>query len=319
MVTSSVLCYNQAMDEILANAIADQEKYDRVVKEIFDKPKIVATILRLTVPEFQGMTVEEVLPYILEISDEVPVDDISSAALRNQPQEQTALLGKIITYDKHIKARSPKAGELNITLYFDFEFQNEYRSTTLGYPLLKRGWFYAARELDSQLGVLTEDTKYSTLQKSYSIWICNEDIPKEEQNSMTRYHIVKDDVIGHSEDVPENYDLMEVIMIRRGDAEIDAEIFDFLNGIFKSETERVNKYTGNDPVIEEEVKKMGGFGAALAEKNRNEGIGIGRDQRDREKIEVMLRKGLKPEEVANYGDYPLTLVKEVEKNMLSLA
>ena len=152
------------------------------------------------------------------------MDDISSAALRNQPQEKTALLGKIITYDKHIKARNPKAGEQNITLYFDFEFQNEYRKTTLGYPLLKRGWFYAARELDSQLGVLTEDTKYSTLQKSYSIWICNEDIPKEEQNSMTRYHIVKDDVIGHSEDVPENYDLMEVIMIRRGDAEIDAEI-----------------------------------------------------------------------------------------------
>ena len=94
---------------------------------------------------------------------------------------------------------------------------------------------------------------------------------------------------------------------------------DFLNGIFKSETDRVNKYTGNDPVIEEEVKKMGGFGAALAEKNRNEGIGIGREQRDREKIEVMLRKGLKPEEVANYGDYPLTLVKEVENNMFSLA
>ena len=94
---------------------------------------------------------------------------------------------------------------------------------------------------------------------------------------------------------------------------------DFLNGIFKSETDRVNKYTGTDPVIEEEVKKMGGFGAALAEKNRNEGIGIGREQRDREKIEVMLRKGLKPEEVANYGDYPLTLVKEVENNMFSLA
>ncbi len=45
----------------------------------------------------------------------------------------------------------------------------------------------------------------------------------------------------------------------------------------------------------------------------------GKAQRDREKIEVMLRKGLKPEEVANYGDYPITLVKEVENNMLSLA
>ena len=307
------------MDEILVKAIADQEKYDRVVKEIFDKPKIVATILRLTVPEFQDMTVDEVLPYILEISDEVPVDDISSAALRNQPQEKTALLGKIITYDKHIKARNPKAGELNITLYFDFEFQNEYRNSTLGYPLLKRGWFYAARELDSQLGVLKEDTDYNTLQKSYSIWICNEDIPKEEQNSMTRYHIVKDDVIGHSEDVPENYDLMEVIMIRRGDAEIDAEIFDFLNGIFKSETDRVNKYTGNDPVIEKEVKKMGGFGAALAEKKLKEGREQGREQRDREKIEEMLRDGHTPEEIVNFCKYPMSLVLDVEKNLLSLA
>ena len=45
----------------------------------------------------------------------------------------------------------------------------------------------------------------------------------------------------------------------------------------------------------------------------------GKAQRDREKIEVMLQKGLKPEEVANYGDYPLALVKEVESNMLSLA
>ena len=90
---------------------------------------------------------------------------------------------------------------------------------------------------------------------------------------------------------------------------------DFLNGIFKSETDRVNKYTGNDPVIEEEVKKMGGFGAALVERTETRV----REQEQRERIEVMLRKGLKPEEVANYGDYPLALVKEVESNMLSLA
>ena len=50
-----------------------------------------------------------------------------------------------------------------------------------------------------------------------------------------------------------------------------------------------------------------------------EGREQGREQEQRERIEVMLRKGLKPEEVANYGDYPLALVKEVESNMLSLA
>ena len=45
----------------------------------------------------------------------------------------------------------------------------------------------------------------------------------------------------------------------------------------------------------------------------------GKAQRDREKIEEMLRKGKTPEAIADFCDYPLSLVKEVENNMLSLA
>ena len=45
----------------------------------------------------------------------------------------------------------------------------------------------------------------------------------------------------------------------------------------------------------------------------------GKAQRDREKIEEMLRKGKTPEAIADFCDYPLTLVKKVENNMLSLA
>ena len=61
---------------------------------------------------------------------------------------------------------------------------------------------------------------------------------------------------------------------------------------------------------------MGGY---ILNTRTDDILAEGREQRDREKIEVMLRKGLKPEEVANYGDYPLDLVTEVEKNLLSLA
>ena len=253
--------------DVVMNAISDKEKYDASVKTVVLQPRFVATILRLTVPEYEGMSVEEILPYIIDISDETAVDDVSRGALMNLPQEQVALLSKIITYDFHIKARNPKAkDDINVVLYFDFEFQNEYRESTLGYPLIKRAIYYVTRELDGQLGVLTSDTDYNSLQKCYSIWICNEHIPEDEQNSMTRYHITKEDVIGHSRDIPEYYDLMEVIMIRRGKIEIDEEIFDFLNGLFKSDVNRVIKYTGSDDVIEGEVKKMGGFGQALVDK-----------------------------------------------------
>ena len=67
------------------------------------------------------------------------------------------------------------------------------------------------------------------------------------------------------------------------------------------------------------MKKMGGFGAALVEKNRNEGIGIGREQEKRERIEEMLRDGHTPEEIVNFCKYPMALVLDVEKNLLSLA
>ena len=94
---------------------------------------------------------------------------------------------------------------------------------------------------------------------------------------------------------------------------------DFLNGIFKSETDRVNKYTGNDPVIEEEVKKMGGFGAALVEKAETRARAEGREQRDREIIARMLRRGKSPEEIADLCEVSLEQVKQVESDMLSLA
>ena len=60
---------------------------------------------------------------------------------------------------------------------------------------------------------------------------------------------------------------------------------------------------------------MGGFGAALVEKTEERT----REQRDREKIEVMLRKGLSPKEVADYGNYPIELVHEVEQSLLVTA
>ena len=46
---------------------------------------------------------------------------------------------------------------------------------------------------------------------------------------------------------------------------------------------------------------------------------MGKDQRDREKIEEMLRRGKMPEDIADFCGYPLSLVKEVERNMLTLA
>ena len=101
------------------------------------------------------------------------------------------------------------------------------------------------------------------------------------------YHITKEDVIGHAKDIPENYDLMEVIMIRRGKEDIGEEIFDFLNGFFKNDVNRVIKYTGNDAIIEGEVKKMGGFGQALVDRTEERAHKEGRAEGQKDTVGLM--------------------------------
>ena len=265
--------------DILTAAVQGEEKYDQYAKELFSQPKILAVILSEHVPEFKGMAIEEIVPCIVSISEFEAVDDLSRAALHELPQEQNALTEKVIRFDKLIEARipsvkgtivearAPNGTIVEVVLFIDLEIQNKYRLT---YPILKRAFYYVARGLSRQLGPLSEETDYGALRKTYSIWICNEDIPKDEQNSVTRYHIVKEDLVGKSRDNPEDYDLMEVIMIRRGGEDGgDVPIFEFLSGIFSSDAEKITKYTGRDEAIEEEVKKMGGFGAALVEKTQD--------------------------------------------------
>lgn len=79
---------------------------------------------------------------------------------------------------------------------------------------------------------MTELTNYADIQKVYSIWICNENIPKKLQNTVTMHSIKKSDVIGETDEPEEDYDLINVIIIRRGKDDSEP-IFDYLSGVFE--------------------------------------------------------------------------------------
>ena len=89
-----------------------------------------------------------------------------------------------------------------------WEVQNDYKPTNPKYPIVKRGIYYAAREISYQLGILSEISNYADIEKVYSIWICNENIPAKLQNTVTMYSIKKNDVIGKTDEPEEDYDLM---------------------------------------------------------------------------------------------------------------
>lgn len=50
--------------------------------------------------------------------------------------------------------------------------------------------YYLARRLSSQLSLVMKGTDYNQLSKCYSIWICRDDIPREDQYSISVYETV---------------------------------------------------------------------------------------------------------------------------------
>ena len=82
------------------------------------------------------------------VSAAVDVDALST--------ELNSVTDKIIRYDVRFEAYNPKLSNEKMTffLHIDIEVQNDYRP---GYPIVKRGIYYAARDISAQLGVLTEE------------------------------------------------------------------------------------------------------------------------------------------------------------------
>lgn len=113
---------------------------------------------------------------------------------------------------------------------------NPRRLTVPGYPIEKRGLYYLARSLSSQLSLATETTDYGQLEKCYSIWICRDDISEEDRYSISFYEVLNSKNIGGNTVKEENYDLMTLVIIKLGNKEYNGkkgeegfELLHFLN------------------------------------------------------------------------------------------
>ena len=201
------------------------------------------------------------------------MDDVSAAVSEEKlPVELSSVTDKLIRYDVRFEAVNPKLSNEMLTffLHIDIEVQNDYKP---GYPIIKRGIYYAARDICSQLGVLTEETNYDVLRKAYSIWICNDKVPAAEQNTLSKYSIEKKDVIGSVNEPESDYDLMTVVIIRRGAKAGEEQIFDYLHGLFNTDIKRIEKYVdiSDDENLKKEVDSMSGLGQSIYDR----GISIG--------------------------------------------
>ena len=60
---------------------------------------------------------------------------------------------------------------------------------------------------------------------------------------MTEYRIRKKDILGETDEPEEDYDLMNVIVIRMGEKSEERGIFDYLNQIFVGNIEEIETYS----------------------------------------------------------------------------
>lgn len=215
----------------------EMEALDKQSKKLFQYKEVLAVILKETVEEYEGYSEKEIMEFIEadSITEEVEVSGgRTNTRIDGETTEFAELSEKTSNFDVAFRAKNPRLsdGKVVVNLHIDMEPQKSYRP---GYPIEKRGIYYLARRLSSQLDVVTEKTDYGQLEKCYSIWICRERIPKDEQMSISFYRIVNDKNVGNCHPKKEDYDLMTLVILRLGDKNYHSEeksVLDFLTTIF---------------------------------------------------------------------------------------
>lgn len=262
--------------KIVLSALSGREKYDEACKKTWMLKEIIAPVLQYTVKEYQNHSVSEIIGYINadSISDKDALDDLP-AVIKGDSIELSSPTEKRIFFDIHFTAKNPNLStkDVLVMLHIDFEVQNDYQPSNPKYPMTKRALYYAARDLSGQLGIPTRITNYDKLEKVYSIWICNENVPYSLKNSITRYHIEREDIMGKCNEDESYHDLIEVIIARRGEDALENTLFEYLKGVFTTDFDIINKYVDieSNNEVKEALKTMCGLGESLENKGKEEG------------------------------------------------
>lgn len=208
-------------------------QYDAACKRLLSEKAILARIMKECLEEFQDIPVTDIENKYIEGTPEIgetPVlPDDATPRIQGAANEDAAIREGTITYDIRFRAIAPKDGGY-IQLIINIEAQNDYYP---GYPLIKRGMYYCSRMISSQYGVDFPPEQYKGVKKVYSIWICMNP-PKSRENTINRYHMTEEHLVGEAREVRENYDLLTVLMVCLGDSDCTQGLLRMLDVLLSS-------------------------------------------------------------------------------------
>ena len=190
-----------------------------------------------------------------------------------------------VYYDVRFNAIAPSTEEHgNIRLIINAEAQNRFKPK---YPLTKRAVYYGSRLISAQHGTVFTKSDYQKLRKVYSIWICVNPA-KRFRNTITRYSLKPETIIGNAVEAPENYDLINIVMVCLGKMEEwnDNNLIKFLGVLFQNELSAREKKDILErdfdipmtETFESEVDDMCNLSQGVAEEAMQKGLEQGRQE-----------------------------------------
>ena len=202
----------------LANRIdtaGEMISYDEACKRVLANKIILAWILKSCVREYYDYEIEEIADKYIEGEPEVSasavnVDEVAEFVTGMNAEDTTIKEGKTL-FDIKFRAILPYLDEI-VDMIVNVEAQNDFYP---GYPIVKRGVYYASRMISSQYGTVFTDSDYQKIKKVYSIWICPNP-PEYRKNTIASYSIQENNIIGITNEKEINYDLLTVVMVCLG-------------------------------------------------------------------------------------------------------
>jgi hypothetical protein len=196
--------------------------------------RFLAYILKESTVEFAKYQIDEIADEFIEGEpkiSEIAVHSDDKAKRKNNDEkidginsESTAIDERTLRYDIIFYVKLPKTNEVS-KFTINIEVQNTFYEE---YPLPKRMVYYVSRLLSEQHTKDQKDEDYSGLHKVFSIWICT-DVKGSKENSITRFALMPENIVGKARFKKENYDLLEIIVIGLGN---NKESKDY-NGLIK--------------------------------------------------------------------------------------
>lgn len=200
-------------------AIGVNASYDSACKRLLANKVILAWIMKSCLEEYANCSIQEIMEQYIEGEPDigqVPVnmdEKVLSEQIETASVEDNSVYEGTVSYDIRFYANTLGTGERN-RLIINIEAQNDFYP---GYPIVKRGIYYCSRMISSQYGVEFTESHYDRIKKVYSIWICMNP-PKYRRNSINRYFIKEEKLIGDVSERKENYDLITTVMICLGES-----------------------------------------------------------------------------------------------------